>query len=200
MIFGISGCSASGKSFIVNYLTQNILPSKVSFIYQDNYYKSREKQSKDMKGNYNFDLPTAFLNDELINDLQLLKSGKEVFRDEYHFNNSKIKQKKIVTQARPVIILEGLFIFSNLQISEMLDYKIFIDASMDVMLERRIQRDREIRGYDQYDVEYKFENHVKPSYYKYILPEKKNADLIIQNNRDGNKAAKDVLKYIKDLI
>ena len=96
MIFGISGCSASGKSFIVDYLKKNISSSKVSFIYQDNYYKKREDQSKDENGNYNFDLPTSFLNDELVRDLNLLKNGDQVVRKEYNFNNPNIDQKKVI--------------------------------------------------------------------------------------------------------
>ena len=200
MVFGITGCSASGKSFIVKYLKDKIPSSQVSFIFQDNYYKKREDQFKDERGNYNFDLPSSFLNSELVEDIISLKNGKKILRNEYNFNNPKLKQRTIVVFPRPIIILEGLFILSDLKIKNLIDHKIFINSKPDLMLQRRISRDSKIRGYDRQDVEYKFENHVIPSFKKYILPEKNNADFVVENNVNGDYAAKLVYEYIKNLF
>mgnify|MGYP001459421063 FL=1 len=200
MVFGITGCSASGKSFIVEYLKERIPSLEVSFIFQDNYYKKREDQSKDKNGNYNFDLPSSFLNTELVEDIISLKKGNKVSRKEYNFNNPNIKQENIVVFPRRTIILEGLFILSDPNIKELIDHKIFIDSKTEIMLDRRIRRDSKMRGYDRIDVEYKFENHVIPSFMKYILPEKNNADFIVENNGNGNRAAKLVYGYISKLI
>ena len=200
MVFGITGCSASGKSFIVEYLKERIPSSAVSFIFQDNNYKKREDQSKDKKGNYNFDLPSSFLNSELVEDIISLKKGNKVSRKEYNFNNPNIKQENIVVFPRRIIVLEGLFILSDPNIKELIDHKIFIDSKTEIMLDRRIRRDSKMRGYDRIDVEYKFENHVIPSFMKYILPEKNNADFIVENNGNGNRAAKLVYGYVSKLI
>lgn len=200
MVFGITGCSASGKSFIVEYLKERIPSSEVSFIFQDNYYKKREDQSKDKNGNYNFDLPSSFLNTELVEDIISLKKGNKVSRKEYNFNNPNIKQENIVVFPRRIIVLEGLFILSDPNIKELIDHKIFIDSKTEIMLDRRIRRDSKMRGYDRIDVEYKFENHVIPSFMKYILPEKNNADFIVENNGNGNRAAKLVYGYVSKLI
>ena len=200
MVFGITGCSASGKSFIVEYLKERIPSSEVSFIFQDNYYKKREDQSKDKNGNYNFDLPSSFLNSELVEDIISLKNGNKVSRKEYNFNNPNIKQENIVVFPRRIIVLEGLFILSDPNIKELIDHKIFIDSKTEIMLDRRIRRDSKMRGYDRIDVEYKFENHVIPSFMKYILPEKNNADFIVENNGNGNRAAELVYGYVSKLI
>ena len=200
MVFGITGCSASGKSFIVEYLKERIPSLEVSFIFQDNYYKKREDQSKDKNGNYNFDLPSSFLNSELVEDIISLKNGNKVSRKEYNFNNPNIKQENIVVFPRSIIILEGLFILSDPNIKELIDHKIFIDSKTEIMLDRRIRRDSKMRGYDRIDVEYKFENHVIPSFMKYILPEKNNADFIVENNGNGNRAAELVYGYVSKLI
>ena len=69
MIFGISGSSGSGKSFVVKYLAENLPKDLVSLVYQDNYYKKRDDQEKDTNGKYNFDLPTSFINEDLITDI-----------------------------------------------------------------------------------------------------------------------------------
>ena len=140
------------------------------------------------------------LNDELLRDLNLLKNGDQVVREEYNFNNPNIDQKKVEVLPRPIIILEGLFIFNDHNISRLLDHKIFVNASINTMLKRRIKRDSILRGYDRFDVEYKFENHVIPAYKKYILPQRNKADFVVENDEIDNDAPKKVLKYIKNLI
>ena len=200
MIVGVSGSSGSGKTFIVNFIKKNLPENSVSIMFQDNYYKLREDQSKDENGNYNFDLPSSFNNDDFINDIKSLKAGKIIRRKEYNFNNPLVKPKFITVKQRPLIIVEGLFIFNNKKISKNFDKKIFISCDIKKMIKRRIERDSVKRGYDKADVLYKYENHVLPSYKKYILPFKKEADIIIDNNGDDNKGANKSLKYIKSLI
>ena len=200
MIVGVSGSSGSGKTFIVNFIKKNLPENSVSIVFQDNYYKPREDQSKDENGNYNFDLPSSFNNNDFINDIKSLKAGKIIRRKEYNFNNPLVKPKFITVKQRPLIIVEGLFIFNNKKISKNFDKKIFISCDIKKMIKRRIERDSVKRGYDKADVLYKYENHVLPSYKKYILPFKKEADIIIDNNGDDNKGANKSLKYIKSLI
>jgi len=197
MIFGISGSSGSGKSFVVKYLAENLPKDLVSLVYQDNYYKKRGDQEKDKNGEYNFDLPTSFINEDLIADIKALRKGVSISRDEYNFNNPKIISNKIIVNPKPIIILEGLFLFNLPSLSKILDRKIFIDCETNLMIERRIKRDTKIRGYDKYDVLYKYENHVIPAYHKYILPYKKDVDLVIDNNKNDLSGAISALNYIK---
>ena len=197
MIFGISGSSGSGKSFVVKYLAENLPKDLVSLVYQDNYYKKRDDQEKDTNGKYNFDLPTSFINEDLIADIKALRKGISISRDEYNFNNPKIISNKIIVNPKPIIILEGLFLFNLPSLSKILDRKIFIHCETDLMIERRIKRDTKIRGYDKYDVLYKYENHVIPAYHKYILPYKKDVDLVIDNNKNDLSGAISALNYIK---
>ena len=197
MIFGISGSSGSGKSFVVKYLIDNLPKDLISIVYQDNYYKKRGDQEKDTNGEYNFDLPTSFINEDLIADIKALRKGVSISRDEYNFNNPKIISNKIIVNPKPIIILEGLFLFNLPSLSKILDRKIFIDCETDLMIERRIKRDTKIRGYDKYDVLYKYENHVIPAYHKYILPYKKDVDLVIDNNKNDLSGAISALNYIK---
>ena len=197
MIIGISGSSGSGKSFVVKYLIDNLPKDLVSVVYQDNYYKKRGDQEKDTNGEYNFDLPTSFINEDLIADIKALRKGVSISRDEYNFNNPKIISNKIIVNPKPIIILEGLFLFNLPSLSKILDRKIFIDCETDLMIERRIKRDTKIRGYDKYDVLYKYENHVIPAYHKYILPYKKDVDLVIDNNKNDLSGAISALNYIK---
>jgi len=197
IIIGISGCSASGKSFIVKYILDNLGEDIVSVLYQDNYYKKREQQVKDDKGNYNFDLPTSFHIDQLIDDIKKIKNGEVVIRNEYTFNNPDVIPKKIIVKPKPIVLVEGLFLFDNSDLSSLFDKKIFIDSKIETMIDRRIKRDYKIRGYDKDDVIYKFKNHVIPAYKKYIFPHKDYSDLIVNNNINQLQGAETTLDYIK---
>lgn len=195
-LFGISGSSGSGKSFIVKFLKSSLGPEVLSVIYHDNYYKKREDQEKDRRGNYNFDLPSSFHQDELVEDLIKIKSGKSIIRKEYTFNNPKINPRSLRVESKPIIILEGLFLFNDPNISKFLDKKIFIDCDLNVMIDRRITRDHEKRGYDKSDVLYKYNNHVLPAFNKFILPHKNKSDLIVNNSKNNNSAPEAILEYI----
>ena len=195
-LFGISGSSGSGKSFIVKFLKSSLGPEVLSVIYHDNYYKKREDQEKDRQGNYNFDLPSSFHQDELVEDLIKIKSGNSIIRKEYTFNNPKINPRSLRVEPKPIIIVEGLFLFNDPNISKFLDKKIFIDCDLNVMIDRRITRDHEKRGYDKSDVLYKYNNHVLPAFNKFILPHKDKSDLIVNNSKNNNSAPEAILEYI----
>ncbi|MEL0009891.1 MAG: uridine kinase [Flammeovirgaceae bacterium] len=195
-LFGICGSSGSGKSFIVKYVLENLGSNSVSVIFQDNYYKKREDQTRDQNGNYNFDLPSSFHLDEFINDLKRLKKGEKVDREEYTFNNPEVSPKVISVFPNKLILVEGLFLFNNKEIISLLDKTIFIDCSIEKMIQRRIKRDHQIRGYDKSDVIYKYENHVIPSYKKFILPYKETVDKVIDNDSDNPSGPESTLNYI----
>ncbi len=196
-LFGICGSSGSGKSFIVKFLRKKLGSDILSVIYQDNYYKKREDQKKDKLGNYNFDLPFSFNQNDLIEDIIKIKSGKTILRKEYTFNNPDVTPNIIKVEPNAIIIIEGLFIFNDPNISNFFDKKIFIDCNMNIMIERRIKRDHENRGYDRSDVLYKYNNHVIPAFNKFILPYKEKADLVINNDKNDYSAPEAILQYIK---
>ena len=195
-LFGICGSSGSGKSYIVKYILENLGSNSVSVIFQDNYYKKREDQTKDLNGNYNFDLPSSFHLDEFINDLKKVKNGEKVEREEYTFNNPEVSPKLITVLPKKLILVEGLFLYNNKEIVSLLDKTIFIDCSIDKMIQRRIRRDHKIRGYDKSDVIYKYKNHVLPSFKNFILPYKETVDKIIDNDSDNPKGPESTLNYI----
>ena len=195
-LFGICGSSGSGKSYIVKYILENLGSNSVSVIFQDNYYKKREDQAKDLNGNYNFDLPSSFHLDEFINDLKRVKNGEKVEREEYTFNNPEVSPKLITVLPKKLILVEGLFLYNNKEIVSLLDKTIFIDCSIDKMIQRRIRRDHKIRGYDKSDVIYKYKNHVLPSFKNFILPYKETVDKIIDNDSDNPKGPETTLNYI----
>ncbi|HEY9117631.1 MAG TPA: uridine kinase [Roseivirga sp.] len=194
-IIGITGGSGSGKTLFLNKLRLQFDAKTVTCVSQDDYYMPREYQLVDKNGQHNFDRPESIDYEHFASDLKALSEGKEVEKEEYTFNNPNIQPKKVIRRPAPVILVEGIFIFHYQKVAELIDLKVFIDAKDYIKLQRRLKRDREERGYDADDVLYKYENHIMPSFQKYIAPYKESADLIIPNNSGFDKAL-DVLKAV----
>jgi uridine kinase len=110
--------------------------------------------------------------------------GESVTIEEYVFNNPDATPKMLVFKPAPVIIVEGLFVFHYKKIAAHLDLKVFINAKENLKVIRRIMRDQVERGYPLDDVLYKYQHHVLPSYERFILPYKEEADLVVNNNQD----------------
>ncbi len=195
-IIGITGGSASGKTFFLNSLLSHFSKDEICLISQDNYYKEISKVPKDENGIENFDLPESIdfkLFAEHINDL---KQGKVVKKEEYVFNNAKTMAEILVFKPAPIIVVEGIFVFHDPSISKLLNLKVFIDAKEHIKIRRRIIRDNNERGYDLEDVLYRWENHVAPTYEKFIKPTKQDADIIINNNKHFEKGLKILTSYL----
>lgn len=181
-IVGITGGSASGKTYFLHQLLGAFSEDEVCLISQDNYYRTQEFVPKDQNNIENYDLPEAIdfeLYAQHINDL---KNGKVVQHKEYVFNNPHVVPKILTFKPAPIIVVEGIFVFHSQEVSKLLDLRVFIDAREHIKIKRRIIRDNNERGYDLTDVLYRWENHVAPTYEKYIEPTKYSADIIINNN------------------
>ncbi|GAB5465569.1 MAG: hypothetical protein Kapaf2KO_10050 [Candidatus Kapaibacteriales bacterium] len=152
----------------------------------DEFYKPIELQPLDKNNQPNFDLPESLDFDAYFNSLDTLLFNKPVSIKKYLYNNpleNNQKQEKITINPTDIIIVEGTMV-SHGKARDYLDYKVFVDADPQKCVERRFKRDLEERGYDKDDVIYKYENHIKDSFKKYILPQKEQANLIVYNSVD----------------
>jgi len=181
-IIGITGGSASGKTFFMKCLIDSFPAEQVCRISQDNYYRPIHEIPRDENGVENFDLPETIDHHLFAEHIAVLRAGREVQQKEYTFNNPLIKPEILVFEPRPIIIVEGIFVLYFPDIARLIDLKIFVDAKEHVKIKRRIIRDNNERGYDLDDVLYRWEHHVAPTYDKYILPLRSEADMIINNN------------------
>lgn len=195
-VIGISGGSGSGKTSFVRDLVQQTPNKSVAVLTMDNYYIKREEQINDENGVKNFDLPTSINIPEYKRDLQLLIQGNAVSRVEYTFNNDEAVANEIHIESAPFLITEGLFVYSDPEIFEQIDLSIIINVKDVVKLIRRIKRDKTERNYPLEDVVYRYENHVLPSFERYILPYFDEVDLIINNNRNYKQALALLVNFI----
>jgi uridine kinase len=199
-IIGISGGSGSGKTSFIKDIKSHFTPDEICFLSQDEYYKPREEQKEDENGIKNFDLPESIDMNEYFVDLVKLTNGIEVDRLEYTYNNNLKEPKVIKFKPAPIVIVEGLFVFNDPKLFNMMDLRIIIHATDTQKIIRRIKRDRVERNYPLEDVLYRYENHVLPAFEEYIHPYLNKVDLIINNNKSFDKGRDMLIAYLKDKI
>lgn len=199
-IIGIAGASGSGKTTFVKELVKKFTPKEVCLISFDDYYKDRHLQPLDDNGIENYDTLESIDIEAFESDLQKLKSGESFTRKEYDFNNPDYKTEVKEYFPTPVVILEGLFLFSYESIYKKLDLKIFIEAEEHLRITRRLERDLVERGYTVEQTLYWLRKHVEPAYKTLVHPYKSEADVIIPNNKNFNAALDLVSGFIKHKI
>ncbi|MBZ0206450.1 MAG: hypothetical protein K8H89_09000 [Flavobacteriales bacterium] len=186
-LVGVAGGSGSGKTTLVRALRDLLPPESVCIVSQDDYYLPIERQVKDRNGKVNFDLPTALDLDLLVDDLRCLAQGETVYRQEYNFNMATEPRWMEIRPAR-VILVEGLFLLQYKDLRDLFDLMVFVEASEEVQLHRRIARDERERGYPLEDVLYQWENHVMPAYREHLLPYRSHCDLHVVNESRYERA------------
>ncbi|MFT5511726.1 MAG: uridine kinase [Bacteroidia bacterium] len=199
-IIGIAGGSASGKTTLIKRLHKLYKPEEICVVSQDHYYKPLSEQVIDENGEINFDLPKGIDFGRLVKDIRKLKKGKDVNIVEYTFNNPNIFPKQITFKASPIIVIEGLFIYTDPKLNDLFDLKLYVEASLDVMLKRRLNRDAKERGMTTSQIEYQWNEHVLPAYKEYLLPYRDDVDLIIVNNTHFNRSFAVLINHLNHLL
>ncbi len=179
---GITGGSGAGKTQILQWLKNSCEPEQICLVSQDDYYDNNKTYTREENKLKNFDEPDIFDVKQFAADLQKLKEGQIVTRQEYSFNNPAHVPKMLEFHPAPVILVEGIFVFHFPEISQLLDLKIFVDAKEHLKFHRRIARDQRERGFSLEDILFKYTNQVAPAFEKYIEPYRHEADFIVPNN------------------
>lgn len=199
-IIGVTGGSGAGKTFVLNKLLENFSTEEVCLVSQDHYYHNRDLQPKDVNGISNFDTPDSINLEQYYQDIQSLAQGNTIFKKEYTYNNPDVTPQVLEFNPAPIILVEGIFIFYYKPLNHLIDLKVFIDVEDHIRLKRRIIRDNEERGYGLEDVLYRYENHVIPTYKKYIAPYKYDADIILPNSNRIENALNVLITFLKSKI
>jgi len=199
-VVGITGCSGSGKTFLLKKLLESFDSKDISVLSMDNYYKPVEEQVRDENGVIHFDLPGSIDEAKFEDDIRTLINGDSIEITEYTFNVLDREPSMIKIEPKPLIVVEGIFAFTYKGVNQLLDMKVFVDSPEEVMLQRRIKRDEAERGYHDRSVRYRFEQHVLPIYREHVLPLRSTADYIIDNAVDPLKDLNEVIAELKKQV
>ena len=178
VIIGIAGGTGSGKTTLTRQLKKQF-SEKVSVINHDDYYKRHDFLTLEERKKINYDSPDAFDTDIMVEDLRALKNGKTVHCPVYDYAIHNRTNRTQTVEPSDVIIVEGILVFQNKVLRELMDIKIFVDTDADERLIRRILRDCGERGRSIDSVCTQYRETVKPMHEKYVEPSKKFADIIV---------------------
>ena len=197
-LVGISGGSGSGKTTIIKRIEEMV--DDVVFIPQDNYYKSVENLGNSNITDFNFDHPDAFDTALLQEQLRELRAGNAVDMPTYDFVHHRRAEKTIRVNPSRVILVEGIMVFFEQAVRDMMDLKIYVDTPDDIRFIRRLQRDVTERGRTMDSVIKQYMEVVRPGHYMFIEPTKEFADIIIPEGGHNTNALRVLVSFMNDLF
>ncbi|MBE5997112.1 MAG: uridine kinase [Lachnospiraceae bacterium] len=178
LVVGIAGGTGSGKTTITKAI-QRHFQNNVTVISHDNYYKAHHDLSYEERCSLNFDHPDAFDTDLLVEHLAALRRGETIECPVYDFTVHDRSENTLTIHPTRIIVVEGILIFSEPALRELMDIRIFVDADADVRIIRRIIRDVRDRARSLDSVVHQYLTTVKPMHEAFVEPSKRYADIII---------------------
>ena len=178
LVIGIAGGTGSGKTTLMKNIISRF-GDVVTVLSHDNYYRRHDELTYEERCKINYDEPAALETDLMAYHLDLLRKGESIECPVYDFTQHNRSDETITVIPKSVIIVEGILIFENEPLRELMDIKIFVDTDADVRLCRRIKRDVNKRGRTLESVLTQYQETVKPMHEKYVEPSKKYADIVV---------------------
>ena len=178
LVIGIAGGTGSGKTTLMKNLIQ-AFENDVTILSHDNYYKRHDELTYEERCKLNYDEPAALETDLMARHLDQLRQGNAIDCPVYDFTQHNRSDETIHIEPKKVIIVEGILIFENQPLRDLMDIRIFVDTDADVRLCRRIKRDVNKRGRSLESVLLQYQETVKPMHEMYVEPSKKYANIIV---------------------
>ena len=199
IIIGIAGGTGSGKSTLADNIRKEFA-NNITMLSHDYYYKSNSHLSFDERKKLNYDHPDAFDTDLLIEHLNKLKKGEVIYRPNYSFVTYLREEQTVEVVPKKVILLDGILIFENKELRDMMDIKIFVDTDADIRFIRRLVRDVSDRGRTLESFIEQYTTTVKPMHEQFVEPSKKYADIIVPEGGYNHVALNMIIEKIRSII
>lgn len=191
MIVGVAGGTGSGKTTLAQHIAQAFGES-VSVIAHDSYYRLQKDMTYEQRCLTNYDHPDAFETDLLCAHLDALCKGESVQVPVYDYTVHNRSEKTVCVLPTPLIVLEGILIFSDQALRDRMDLRVFVDTDADERILRRIQRDTKERARSLDSVITQYLTTVKPMHEAFVEPYKRYADVIVPGG-GNNPVALDMI-------
>jgi uridine kinase len=199
-VLGVAGGTGSGKTTVARSIVDAVGADRITLIEQDSYYRDVDWRSEGELLHHNFDHPSALDNELLVSHLAALKAGHPVEVPIYDFvrHRRTARTKRVAPQ--PVIVLEGILLFVEPSLRDLLDFKVYVDTDADLRLIRRLGRDMAERGRTVQDVLRQYLETVRPMHLEFVEPSKRYADIIIPEGGENRVALEMVVAHVQQLL
>jgi len=196
---GVAGGTGSGKTTLAMAILERVGATHIAFLPHDNYYKDWEDIPL-VEGIRNFDHPDSLDTAVMIENIRQLQQGEATQVPIYDFTTHSRTGKFREVQPQPILLIEGILIFAEPALRELLDVRIFVDADADIRFIRRLQRDIAERGRTMESVIRQYTLTVRPMHLEFVEPSKRYADVIIPEGGQNPVALDMVADRIRRLI
>ena len=199
MIIGIAGGTGSGKTTLTLRLKERF-GDDVSILYHDNYYKSHSDMPYEARTKLNYGHPDAFDTPRMIADLEALRRGEAIQSPTYDYTIHDRARETVEVRPTKVVVVEGILIFENRTLRDLMDIKIFVDTDADVRILRRITRDVKERGRSLDSVVTQYLTTVKPMHEQFVEPSKRFADIVVLEGGHNVVALDMIIQRVKSHV
>ena len=199
MVIGIAGGTGSGKTTLTVRLKEKFVED-VSVLYHDNYYKSHSDMPFEERKKLNYDHPDAFDTQRMVEDLKALCRGETIQSPTYDYTIHDRSDVTVEVRPTKVVIVEGILIFENQALRDLMDIKIFVDTDADVRILRRIMRDVKERGRSLDSVVNQYLTTVKPMHEQFVEPSKRYADIVVLEGGHNLVALDMIIQRVKSHV
>lgn len=179
IVFGVAGGTASGKTTVALAILEAVGAAKVAYLPHDAYYRDMEFLPLEERARLNYDHPDSLETELLVEHIRQLIDGRKVEVPIYDFTLHRRTEKTRTVEPSPIILIDGILIFTNPELRELMDVKIYVDTDADVRFIRRLQRDINDRGRSLESVVDQYMNTVRLMHLEFVEPSKRYADVII---------------------
>jgi uridine kinase len=200
VVIGIAGGSGSGKTTVQKRVMEAFGPRRIALLDHDAYYRDLDHLAPDERARFNFDHPDALETPLMVAHLDELLAGEAIEKPTYDFTTHSRAAATERIKPRPVIIVEGILVLAERELRERMDIKLYVDASDDVRLMRRIERDLHERGRTIDSVLGQYRRTVRPMHLEFVEPSKRHADVIIPRGGQNRVAIDMVLARVQTLL
>jgi uridine kinase len=200
LVIGIAGGSGSGKTTVAQVILQRVGRERIAFLQHDSYYKDLSGLPPTQRADVNFDHPDSLETQLLIEHIASLRDGKPVQVPIYDFSADRRTGETFTVQPCRVILVEGILIFTEPELRQMFDVKIFVDTDSDLRFIRRLERDITERGRSTASVIEQYTHTVRPMHLEFVEPSKRYADVIIPEGGFNAAALDMVVARIEALL
>lgn len=195
LIIGVAGGSGSGKTTVVEHIINAIGEEEILLLQHDSYYRDLKHLSFEERTKQNFDHPSSLETELMIRHIEALKEGYQVEIPIYDFSKHIRREETRLAEPKEIILVDGILVFTEKELRELMDIKLYVDTDDDIRLLRRIQRDIVERDRELEHVLSQYQKFVRPMHLEFVEPTKRYADIIIPHGGE-NKVALDMVNAL----
>jgi len=200
IVFGVAGGTASGKTTVARTILDAVGASQVAYLAHDAYYRDRRDLPLEERASLNYDHPNSLETELLVTHVRALLAGEPVPVPIYDFTHHRRTEETTLVRPSPIILVEGILIFTDRALRDLMDIKVYVDTDADVRFIRRLLRDMNERGRSLDSIIKQYLETVRPMHLEFVQPSKRYADVIIPKGGLNKVALDMVVARLKDLL